>query len=259
MNLLALIAAGILLAGAIAGQPLRSRLARGLMGIAGAALILVGVGVLETPNLEQLVRSAVSGLGPATYAVVGVMAFLETGAGIGLIAPGELAVVLGGIAAGSGEVRLVPLIAVVWICAVAGDALSFLLGRRLGREFLITHGARVGLTRGRVEQMERYFAQHGGKTILLGRFIGFVRALAPFIAGASHMAAGRFLALTTLAAGVWAAACTLVGYVSWNSIDNAVALVKHGSLAVGVTAVIIFGVVVVLQRRQRPEADRLSS
>jgi hypothetical protein len=65
-------------------------------------------------DLEHVIRDLGSTLGPWTYALVGVMAFLETGAGIGLIAPGELAVILGGVAAGQGEVELVPLIALVW-------------------------------------------------------------------------------------------------------------------------------------------------
>src|SRR5271170_5712853 len=84
-----------------------------------------------------------STLGPWTYVLVGVMAFLETGAGIGLVAPGELAVILGGVAAGQGEVELVPLIALVWVCAIGGDTLSYVLGRRLGRGFLLEHGHRI--------------------------------------------------------------------------------------------------------------------
>ena len=129
------------------------------------------------------------------------MAFLETGAGIGLIAPGELAVILGGVAAGQGEIELVPLIALVWVCAVAGDMLSYVLGRRLGRGFLLAHGRHIRLTPERLEQVERYFARHGGKTILFGRFIGWIRALAPFIAGASRMPARRFVPATIAAAG----------------------------------------------------------
>jgi undecaprenyl-diphosphatase len=165
-------------------------------------------------------------------------------------------VILGGVAAGQGEVELWPLIALVWICAVAGDTLSYVLGRRLGRGFLLEHGHHVKLTEERLEQVERYFARHGGKTILFGRFIGWVRALAPFIAGASRMPARRFVPATIVAAGLWAVACTLLGYVFWNSLDHAVELARQGSLAIaGVVVLAVLGTYTVKRWRRRMAAD----
>ena len=122
-------------------------------GVAAAIALVALLG--GPPDLEHAVRQLGSTLGPWTYALVGVMAFLETGAGVGLIAPGELAVILGGVAAGQGEVELMPLIALVWVCAVAGDTLSYVLGRRLGRGFLLEHGRLVKLTPDRLEQVDR--------------------------------------------------------------------------------------------------------
>ena len=233
-----------------------SRPVQALIVVATLALVAVGTGLVEPPNLEHVIRDLGSTLGPWTYALVGVMAFLETGAGVGLIAPGELAVILGGVAAGQGEVELVPLIALAWVCAVAGDTLSYVLGRRLGRGFLREHGHRVKLTPERLEQVERYFAGHGGKTILFGRFIGWVRTLAPFIAGASRMPARRFVPATIAAAGVWAVACTMLGYVFWNSLDHAVELARQGSFAIaGVVALAAAGAYAVKRWRRRPAAD----
>jgi membrane protein DedA with SNARE-associated domain len=233
-------------------SPWRWAVAAGLVAAGVAVVALLG----GPPNFEHVIRDLGSTLGPWTYALVGVMAFLETGAGVGLIAPGELAVILGGVAAGQGEVGLVPLIALVWVCAVAGDTLSYVLGRRLGRGFLLEHGHRVKLTPERLEQVERYFARHGGKTILFGRFIGWVRALAPFIAGASRMPARRFVPATIAAAGVWAVACTMLGYVFWNSLDHAVELARQGSFAIaGVVALAAVGAYAVKRWRRRPAAD----
>jgi membrane protein DedA with SNARE-associated domain len=256
MKPLPLIGGGLLLAGVLVGQRRFSTPVRLLMAVAALALVSVGTGLVEPPNLEHVIRDLGGALGPWTYALVGVMAFLETGAGIGLIAPGELAVILGGVAAGQGEVELVPLIALVWVCAVAGDSLSYVLGHRLGRDFLREHGHRVKLTPERLDQVERYFAKHGGKTILFGRFIGWVRALAPFIAGASRMPLRRFLPATIVAAGVWAVACTLLGYVFWNSLDRAVELAREGSLAIaGVVAVTVAVTYAVKRWRHRTTAD----
>lgn len=230
------------------------------------AAVLIGVSIAVAallggfPDIEGALRRAGSTLGPYTYALVGALAFLETGAGIGLIAPGELAVILGGVAAGQGEIELVPLIALVWVCAVTGDILSFVLGRRLGRGFLLEHGHRVRLRSEQIERVERYFARHGGKTILIGRFIGVVRALAPFVAGASGMPAQRFLPATIAAAGLWAVACSLLGYVFWNSLDRALAIARNGSLAIGALVVLAIAATYAINRRRRrrlaPDAGR---
>ena len=234
-------------------RPRAWMLAAALVGVAIALLTVFG----GFPDIEGALRGAGSTLGPYTYALVGALAFLETGAGIGLIAPGELAVILGGVAAGQGEIELAPLIALVWVCAAAGDVLSFVLGRRLGRGFILAHGQHVKLTPARLEQVERYFARHGGKTIVFGRFIGAVRALAPFVAGASGMPARRFLPATIGAAGAWAVACSLLGYVFWNSLDEAVAIARNGSLAIGALVVLSVAAAYAVRRlkRSRMAAD----
>jgi undecaprenyl-diphosphatase len=94
--------------------------------------------------------------------LVGALAFLETGAFVGLLAPGETTIIVGGVVAGQGQIDIVALIAIVWACAVAGDVTSFLLGRRLGRAFLVRHGPKVQITPERLRQVEDFFARHGG-------------------------------------------------------------------------------------------------
>ena len=250
MKPLPLIAAVLLLAGAVAAGRRVSAMQRVLLLLATAVCAAAGAGVIELPDFEQLARRFGSTLGPYTYVLVGAMAFLETGGAVGLVAPGELFVILGGVAAGQGEVKLIPLIAIVWGCAVAGDIVSFLLGRRLGREFLLAHGHRIKLTPQRLHMVERYFASHGGKTIILGRFIGVIRSLAPAIAGASRMPARRFVPATIAGAGLWAAACSVVGYLCWTSIDDALALAKEGSLVIAGLAGVTLAVALVVRRRR---------
>ena len=123
-------------------------------GLAAAGAGLIGAGVIELPNVEHLIEEAGKTLGKWTYLAVGIMAFLETGAFIGLVAPGETTVIVGGLVAGQGEISLMVLIAIVWTCAVPGDVTSYMLGRRLGRDFMVRHGARVKITEERLEQVE---------------------------------------------------------------------------------------------------------
>jgi membrane protein DedA with SNARE-associated domain len=203
---------------------------RAALFIAVLVLAVWGSGVVHLPKLETIANEIGDTLGPYTYVVVGLMALLETGAGVGLVAPGELAVVIGGVTAGQGHTSLPLLIAIVWAGAFAGDLISYALGRRLGRSFLLTHGSLVKLTPARLAQVETFLARHGGKTIIVGRFIGLVRALAPFVAGSSHMPARRFIPATFVGAGAWSAAFTALGYVSWRSFGQAAEIARQGSL-----------------------------
>ena len=215
------------------------------------ALGVYASGVLsELPDPKKLIGDIAGTLGPWTYALVGVMAFLETGAFVGLVAPGETVVIAGGVIAGQGEIELIPLIGIVWLCAVLGDTTSFFIGRRLGRGFLERHGPRVKITHERLEQVDRYFQRHGGKTILIGRFIGLVRALAPFIAGSSGLPYRRFLPYSVVGTGLWATTFCVLGYIFWRSFDRVAHLAGQAIFGFGVTVAVIVGIVVAYRRRQ---------
>jgi membrane protein DedA with SNARE-associated domain/membrane-associated phospholipid phosphatase len=216
--------------------------------LVGGALIAIvlcvyGSGAVKLPNLETLLVDIGQTLGPWTYLLVGVLAFLETGAFIGLIAPGETAMMLGGVVAGQGEINVITLIAVAWAAAVAGDCASYLLGRRLGREFLVKHGARVQIGPERLASVETFFEKHGGKAIFIGRFVGIVRAVAPFLAGSGRMPFRRFIPYDVLGAGLWATTFILIGYVFWQSFDRVLKIAKEGALGLGIAITLIAGIV----------------
>jgi membrane protein DedA with SNARE-associated domain len=250
-----LIAAGALAALVVYRRRHVSKLMLGLVGLAFAGLIAYGTGVVHPPGIEFVIRHAVETLGTYTYALVGGMAFAETAGFAGLVAPGELAILLGGVSAGHGETNLLVMIALVWVCSVAGDLTSYAMGRRLGPAFLVRHGAVAGITEERLAQVQRHFDAHGGKTILIGRSIGLVRSLAPFVAGASRMPLRRFLPYTTIAAGLWGALLCVLGYLFWGSLDDVLDVIRRGSIGLAVTAVIGTGAII-LYRQRRPAAPR---
>ena len=206
-------------------------------------------------DVEQLLEDLAAKLGKATYALVGALAFLETGAFVGLIFPGETAVILGGAVAGQGETSLVLTIAIVWFCAWAGDTVSFAIGARLGRGFVLRHVPKLRITHERFAQVEDYFAGHGGKTILVGSFIGVVHELAPFVAGSSGMAYRAFVPFSIVGTGLWAGTFTVLGYVISENLGRAADLAGKGTLFFGALVALIVGIVLAV-RYLRVAANR---
>jgi membrane protein DedA with SNARE-associated domain/membrane-associated phospholipid phosphatase len=229
-------------------------LGAGVVGVAGA--VLVGTGAIDLPNIENLIEDVGTKLGKWTYLLVGLLAFLETGAFVGLVAPGETAVLVGGLVAGQGQIDLFVLIAIVWTAAVAGDVTSYTLGRRLGRAWLLRHGERLKITEDRLHQVERFFEKRGGLTILIGRFIGLVRALAPFIAGTSKMPLRQFLPYDVIGAGAWATTFCVLGYVFWQSFDQLTQYVSRGLFAFGTVVAIGLALYFLVRLRNDPELRR---
>lgn len=223
-----------------------------IVGILGLALYAAGA-FAWLPQPEKVLEDVSGALGKWTYLLVTVLAFLETGAFIGLVAPGEAAVIVGGVVAGQGEIDIRLLIGLVWFAAFAGDSVSFYLGHRLGREFLVKHGPRFQITEPRLEQVEKYMHLHGGKTILVGRFIGLVRALAPFVAGSSKMPYRRFMPYDIIGSGLWAATFCLLGYVFSNNLSQVIHWAERGVLIFGWFVGTIVLIVYLVRRFRKPE------
>jgi membrane protein DedA with SNARE-associated domain len=233
----------------------KRRLLIAAIAIAIAAGFVLVSRLVPHDALQNALEDASNTLGSWTYLLVGVFAFVETGAFIGLVVPGESMLLVGGAVAGQGAVDVYILIAIAWFAAWLGDTTSFFVGRRLGREFILRHGPRVGVTAERFEQVEDYFSRHGGKTVFLGRFIGFVRALAPFVAGSSSMSYRVFLPYSILGTGLLNTSMILLGYAFSRSIDTAAKYAGRGALLLG-TLIVVVTAAVWLVRRLRVEENR---
>ncbi len=233
----------------------RKRLLIALIAAAIAAGYYLLSRVIPHDELQGLLEDISNALGAWTYLLVGVFAFAETGAFVGLVVPGETVMLLGGAVAGQGAISIYLLIAIAWFSAWAGDTTSFFLGRRLGREFVMRNGPRFGISHERFEKVEDYFSRHGGKTIFIGRFISLVRAFAPFIAGSSGMRYRAFVPYSILGTGLWASAHILIGYFFSRSIDTAAKYAGRGAFLLGTLIVVVIGTVL-LVRRFRVEANR---
>jgi len=147
--------------------------------------------------------------GLVVYLVVGTVVFLEVAILIGVFIPGEIAAIVGGVAASQHRANVVLMVATVVVTASAGNACGFEIGQLIG-PWLRSHRP-LRTSRGAI-RAEQLIARRGGPAVLVGRFILVVRALVPGIAGMSAMKRHTFLPFATAGAALWGLLWVLVGW-----------------------------------------------
>jgi membrane protein DedA with SNARE-associated domain/membrane-associated phospholipid phosphatase len=154
------------------------------------------------------------------YWIVLILSLLESLAFIGVVVPGAVVVVFAGSLAAKGFFDLGDLIWFAAAGAILGDGISFRIGKgkhiHFGEENRIFKPALL-------EKGKLFFARHGGKSIILGRFVGLIRAVIPFVAGLSGMEAKRFYLWNIASAIVWASSHLLAGYFlgkAWRAVET---------------------------------------
>jgi membrane protein DedA with SNARE-associated domain len=184
------------------------------------------------------------------YAVVFAGVFLEN---TGLPVPGETALLAGAALAQFGRLSLVWVVVTAIVGATLGDNLGFLIGRRGGRGLAERHGWRIGVTRARLAEFDRFFDRHGAKTVFVARFITGLRVVAAVLAGGSGLPWSRFLFYNAAGAIVWSTAIAAAGYslaYSWDTLERWIG--RTG--LVGLVLAVVVVAAGVLRARQNRES-----
>lgn len=201
-------------------------------------------------DILQYLLDLIARLGHWSYLVIFAAAALECAAFAGLLVPGESLVLASGFFAHAGLLKLDALIPAAAIGAAAGDNIGYYLGRRLGRNWLLRHGRSIGLRQRRLAQAEAFFQRQGPKAVFIGRFIGFARALVPFVAGASRMRYGKFVLYDALGAVLWTIGFVTLGYVLGASWQLAEKWIGRAGLMLG-GVLLVMALIWVWRRRTR--------
>ena len=145
------------------------------------------------------------------YLGIFAIVFLESGLLIGFFFPGDSLLFTAGFLASQGFFDIRILIAGCFAAAVAGDTIGYLIGAKLGPKIFKKDNS-ILFHKKHLERAQRFYDKHGGKTIILARFIPVIRAFAPVVAGAGKMDYKKFLTFNLVGGVLWAIGVTLAGY-----------------------------------------------
>jgi membrane-associated protein len=185
-------------------------------------------------DVETLVR--VGGLTAMTIIV-----FAETGLMIGFFLPGDSLLVTAGVFAARGNLSIWALNGLLIAAAIIGDTVGYWIGRRAG-EALFTRPKSLFFRPQHLRRAHEFYEKHGGKTIILARFMPIVRTFAPVVAGMGKMEYRRFLSFNVIGGVAWVVSMTLIGYFlgqfAWvrKNIEIVIILVVFASILPGIIA-----------------------
>ncbi|HSC87448.1 MAG TPA: DedA family protein [Polyangiaceae bacterium] len=164
-------------------------------------------------HLDTHLASLSSSLGPWMYVLLFGILFCETGLVIMPFLPGDsLLFAVGALCAlPDSGLSLGPMMLLLVAAAVLGDALNYAIGRRLGPAVFRSESSAL-LDKKHLLHTQRFYEKHGGKTIILARFIPIVRTFAPFVAGIGHMSYRRFALFNVTGAVAWVVGFLALGY-----------------------------------------------
>jgi membrane-associated protein len=169
---------------------------------------------------EHLIRSIGESVGQWLYLIAGGLSFAEAAILVGMVLPGETALLVAGVFCNAkyGNLNLAIMIVVAVLCAVGGDSVGYEFGRRFGPP---VRRSRLGRWVGeqRWSTVDAFLHRHGGKAIFLGRLTALLRALMPSMAGMSGMRYRTFLLWNAAGGIIWAPGCVLLGYAFASALD----------------------------------------
>jgi membrane-associated protein len=169
-------------------------------------------------HIDSFLGEFIRDYGSWVYAVLFLIVFCETGLVVLPFLPGDSLLFIGGAFCASGEMDVGLLIALLLVAAVAGNTVNYLIGRAIGSKVFDSHIPVLErfLDREALRKTHSFYEKHGGKTIVLARFIPVVRTFAPFVAGASQMSVKRFQLFNVTGALFWVLLLVLLGYFFGN-------------------------------------------
>lgn len=189
-------------------------------------------------HIDKHLFELVDAYGAALYAVLFIVVFCETGLVVTPFLPGDSLLFASGTLAGAGKMELFPLMCVLLAAAIIGDAVNYHVGRFIGPP-VFEKNYRL-LNKKHLRQAQEFYERHGGKAIILARFVPIVRTFAPFVAGVATMNPARFFTFNIIGAVLWVCLLVPAGYFLANNdfVRNNFSLMIYAIIIISVLPVV---------------------
>lgn len=162
-------------------------------------------------HLDKNLPLVIQTYGTITYCFIFFIIFMETGFVVTPFLPGDSLLFIAGTVAATGALNIYILLGLVGIAAVLGDTVNYWIGHFLGPKVFNRENSRI-FKKEYLQKTCDFYAKHGGKTIILARFVPIVRTFAPFVAGVGKMNYGKFISYNIIGGLSWVSLFTLGGY-----------------------------------------------
>jgi undecaprenyl-diphosphatase len=179
-------------------------------------------------------------------ALVFLLPALEASAFVGVVLPGEVGVILGGVLANQHELSLAAVLVAGIAGAILGDSVGYLVGRRYGEAMMAKIPNRI-LKPEHVRSAEQSIRRFGGKSVFIGRFTAALRALVPGLAGMSHLPYRRFLVWNAAGGVVWASGFIVLGYLAGSQYQR----IEHYANYIGLALLAAIALFLFVRHRRR--------
>lgn len=167
--------------------------------------------VKEFLNPKVIIDTLLNWLGVYVYFGLFFIIFAETGLALGFFLPGDSLLVVAGLFAAAGKLDLWIMLITLFIAAVVGDAVGYYSGKRVGKAIFNRPKSRFFNPK-HLQKAHQFYEKHGGKTIIIARFVPIVRTFAPIVAGAAEMQYKNFLLYNIFGGLLWVSSMLLAGY-----------------------------------------------
>lgn len=178
--------------------------------------------------------------GPWIYVILFVVIFCETGLVVTPFLPGDsLLFAAGGIAA-IGGMNIHVMVLLLLVAAILGDAANFMIGKYFGQKLFANPDSKI-FRRSYLEKTHAFYEKHGGKTIIIARFVPIVRTFAPFVAGMGDMHYGTFIRYNIIGAVLWVLSFSYAGYFFANIpvVKNNLGLVMAAIIVISILPAVV--------------------
>lgn len=162
-------------------------------------------------NIDQHLQLLAAQYGLWIYAILFLIIFCETGLVVTPLLPGDSLLFAAGGLAAIGEMNVHLMVVLLIIAAIIGDMVNFHIGKYFGNRLFANPDSKI-FRRSYLEKTQAFYNKHGGKTIIIARFVPIVRTFAPFVAGMSHMHYGQFVRFNVIGALLWVPIFSYLGY-----------------------------------------------